>query len=48
MKGKPHMTKVGRIDTHYHILPPVYAAWLQSKGVTAGGLTSPKWSVESA
>jgi predicted TIM-barrel fold metal-dependent hydrolase len=41
------MTKAGRIDTHHHIVPPAYADWLQSKGVTAGGAAIPKWSVES-
>ncbi len=38
----------GRIDTHHHIVPPTYAAWLRRKGVEAGGLPIPEWSVESA
>ncbi len=37
-----------RIDTHHHIVPPAYADWLQRRGVTAGGLPIPKWSVEGA
>jgi predicted TIM-barrel fold metal-dependent hydrolase len=41
------MTK-GRIDTHQHIVPPAYAAWLDQQGVTAGGLPIPKWSAEGA
>ncbi|MBB3178205.1 amidohydrolase family protein [Variovorax sp. Sphag1AA] len=41
------MTK-GRIDTHQHIVPPAYAAWLDQQGVTAGGLPIPKWSASGA
>jgi 6-methylsalicylate decarboxylase len=42
------MTSLRRIDTHQHIVPPFYARWLDQKGVTAGGLPIPKWSVEDA
>jgi 6-methylsalicylate decarboxylase len=37
-----------RIDTHTHILPPDYAAWLKRRAEDAGGLPIPDWSVESA
>ncbi|HEX2544278.1 MAG TPA: amidohydrolase family protein [Ramlibacter sp.] len=37
-----------RIDTHHHIVPPAYRAWLQNRGVTAGGLPIPEWSLETA
>lgn len=40
--------KKGRIDTHHHIVPPAYASWLEQRGVMAGGLAIPKWSVEGA
>ncbi len=42
------MTDPGRIDTHNHIVPTPYAAWLRRKGLDAGGLPIPEWSVESA
>lgn len=42
------MTQRGRIDTHQHIVPPFYAAWLESNGQTAGGLPIPDWSAEGA
>lgn len=38
----------GRIDTHLHIVPPRYAAWLAERGHTAGGMPIPAWSVEGA
>lgn len=38
----------GRIDTHQHIVPPAYAAWLDRQGMTAGGLPIPQWSAEGA
>ena len=37
-----------RIDTHQHIVPPEYAAWLAKNGVLAGGLPIPQWSAEGA
>ncbi|MBU4509319.1 MAG: amidohydrolase [Hydrogenophaga sp.] len=38
-----------RIDTHHHIVPPFYAAWLQSRGIqAAGGRLLPEWSAEGA
>ncbi len=42
------MTARGRIDTHHHVVPPEYAAWLRSRGLAAGGLPIPEWSLESA
>lgn len=37
-----------RIDTHQHIVPPAYAAWLAERGITAGGLPIPDWSIDRA
>lgn len=37
-----------RIDTHHHVVPPVYADWLATKGVDAGGRAIPDWSVDQA
>lgn len=37
-----------KIDTHHHIVPPDYSAWLASHGVTAGGLPIPAWTVEGS
>jgi 6-methylsalicylate decarboxylase len=42
------MTHSGRIDTHQHIVPPDYGRWLVSRGITAGGLAIPTWSVAGA
>lgn len=41
-------TDARRIDTHQHIVPPEYAAWLEKHGVLAGGLPIPAWSTEGA
>jgi len=35
------------IDTHTHLVPDFYRLWLADKGVDAGGLPIPTWSVES-
>lgn len=37
-----------RIDTHHHLVPPAYAAWLKARGLDAGGLPIPDWSEEGA
>ena len=38
-----------RIDVHQHVVPPTYATWLQSKGISdAGGREFPSWSAEDA
>ena len=37
-----------RIDTHQHIVPPAYAAWLAARGLNAGGRAIPHWSVDGA
>ena len=42
------MATLGRIDTHHHVVPPAYAAWLKRKGMEAGGLPIPEWSADSA
>jgi predicted TIM-barrel fold metal-dependent hydrolase len=36
-----------RIDTHSHVVPPEYAAWLRAKGVLAGGLPIPHWDADT-
>ena len=38
----------GRIDTHHHVVPPVYAEWLAGQGIDAGGLPIPCWDAETA
>ena len=42
------MTATYRIDTHTHVVPPDYGAWLRRRGVEAGGLPIPQWSVDVA
>ncbi|MEH2461588.1 amidohydrolase family protein [Nostoc sp.] len=42
------MSNPARIDVHQHIVPPAYANWLTEKGIDAGGLPIPQWSVEAA
>jgi len=42
------MSEPRRIDTHHHVVPPAYAAWLRSRGLAAGGLPIPDWSRDSA
>lgn len=42
------MAQARRIDTHQHIVPPAYAAWLERRGITAGGLPIPHWSAPAA
>lgn len=42
------MTAPHRIDTHQHIVPPHYAAWLAKHGLNAGGRSIPEWSADSA
>jgi predicted TIM-barrel fold metal-dependent hydrolase len=37
-----------RIDTHHHVLPPDYAAWLRRHRKVAGDLPIPDWSAEAA
>jgi 6-methylsalicylate decarboxylase len=39
---------MSRIDTHHHVVPPEYAAWLRDKGQEAGGLPIPDWNAASA
>lgn len=41
-------TARGRVDTHVHVIPPEYGAWLRRKGETAGGRGIPDWSVDAA
>ncbi|MEU6579583.1 amidohydrolase family protein [Nocardia sp. NPDC046763] len=41
------MTSPARIDTHHHIVPPLYRDWLLSQGETAGGLPVPTWDVDT-
>ncbi|MGB3067458.1 MAG: amidohydrolase family protein [Ottowia sp.] len=42
------MPQAHRIDTHQHVVPPHYAAWLARKGLNAGGRAIPEWRAESA
>jgi predicted TIM-barrel fold metal-dependent hydrolase len=42
------VTAPNRIDTHSHIVPPDYGAWLRRRGADAGGLLIPDWSVDAA
>lgn len=43
------MVDTARIDTHQHVLPPEYVAWLTAHGTRdAGGRALPDWSVEQA
>ena len=37
-----------RIDTHHHVVPPRYAAWLAGRGIDAGGRAIPEWTVPTA
>jgi predicted TIM-barrel fold metal-dependent hydrolase len=37
-----------RVDTHHHVVPPDYAAWLRRRGEEAGGLPIPDWTPEAA
>jgi 6-methylsalicylate decarboxylase len=39
---------MSRIDTHHHVVPPEYAAWLRRRGTEAGGLPIPDWSSQAA
>jgi predicted TIM-barrel fold metal-dependent hydrolase len=41
-------TAVNRIDVHHHAVPAFYKQWLVDRGVTAGGLAIPDWSVPAA
>jgi predicted TIM-barrel fold metal-dependent hydrolase len=41
------MTGPQRIDTHHHVVPPEYAAWLRRRGLDAGGLPIPAWDVDA-
>lgn len=42
------MTAPLRIDTHQHIVPPAYALWMRARGITAGGMPMPDWSLDGA
>ena len=39
---------MSRVDTHHHVVPPEYAAWLRRRGAEAGGLPIPDWSAEAS
>lgn len=39
---------LNRIDVHHHAVPRFYKDWLVTRGVTAGGLAIPDWSVPKA
>jgi len=42
------MSRVRRIDTHQHLVPPRYAAWMHEKGIRPGGVDLPAWSAGAA
>ncbi len=42
------MVGPGRVDTHHHVVPPAYAAWLKRRTADAGGMPIPEWSIDSA
>ncbi len=35
-----------RIDTHHHIVPDFYRRWLTDRGIDAGGLPIPEWTID--
>ena len=37
-----------RIDTHQHYVPPSYAKWLDSQGISSGGVAMPSWEKDAA
>jgi len=41
-------TAARRIDVHHHAVPAFYKQWLVDRGLTAGGLAIPDWSVPAA
>jgi predicted TIM-barrel fold metal-dependent hydrolase len=42
------MSRAQRIDTHQHLIPPRYAAWLREMGLRPGGIDLPSWSEGAA
>jgi len=42
------VTNPRRVDVHHHVVPPGYKAWLRDRGLAAGGLPVPDWSVEAS
>jgi len=42
------MTVAGTIDTHHHVLPPVWTDWLHSHQLFTSGPALPTWSPERA
>lgn len=42
------LSHTARIDTHHHVVPPAYTAWLARRGITAGGLPIPAWSAKGS
>ena len=43
------MARVPRIDTHHHVIPPVYRTALRNAGIDqAGGRALPDWSPEAS
>jgi hypothetical protein len=47
MHDSRNTSSARRIDTHAHLVPDFYRGWLLEKGVDAGGLPIPIWSVQS-
>lgn len=44
----PFASKAGRIDTHFHALPPQYVSALKSHGGDPSGYPTPEWSLDGA
>lgn len=42
------MSAPHRIDTHHHIVPSFYAAFLETRGIRPGGIPVPQWSPAKA
>lgn len=38
----------GRIDTHFHVLPPQYIDSLNANGGDPSGFPTPDWSIDAA
>jgi hypothetical protein len=42
------MSSSGRVDTHFHALPPAYLAAVEAAGGDPSGYPSPDWSLDAA
>ena len=44
----PVACEAGRLDTHFHALPPQYVSALKSHGGDPSGFPTPQWSLNAA